>query len=269
MKRLICLLMTLGLLMTTVSADLLWEPENRFYKSHKWLCEPEERVYWVNGKDGYVTAWEEPDGRPLANLKNGFLRYVYGTYEKDGVLWGLISISANYDQEEMFLATADEVQEQWGEVWVPMSDMVLKYDHISFLEDHPGEVMEESREISLSLRNYCTYEVPCGPLVFHQTQKYPDISAGISLIYVDEQGREWGYCGYFYQDEVWFCLNDLENPNLQTEDFVPDLIPAAEKDVPLPEWNPSASAGVLTAAIVALCGITAVLIFYMGRKGRK
>ena len=264
MKKLFCILIAISVLIVTASADLLWEPENRFYKSHKRLCEPEERVYWVNGEEGFVTAREEPDGRPMANLKNGCLRYVYGTYEKDGVLWGLINISAGYEKE-LFLAAAEEAREGWVEVWVPMSHMVLKYDHISFLEDHPGQVREQEWEMILSGKNYCTYEFPCGPLRFRQEKEIQSLRVTVSLVYTDNQDRKWGYTPYFYGDEVWFCLDDLENPDLQTEDHTPDLIPAAEDGggTELPEWEEGPSVGIWAAAVAALCGGTAVLILRM------
>ena len=169
MKRLLCTVLTLCLLGTTAFADIAWEPENSFYARNQRKCEPEERVYWVNGAEGFITAREEPEGKPLGNLKNGALRYVYGTYERDGVRWGLINVSADREPE-LFLA--EELDGGWHEVWVPMEEMVLRYDHQSFLEDHPGEVQEVEQEADFSGLLYCKYHYPGGELEYqHKCRK--------------------------------------------------------------------------------------------------
>ena len=58
MKRrtsLLLLFLTAWLLTVPALADVAWEPENSFYKRNERQCEPEERFYWVNGPEGYLT----------------------------------------------------------------------------------------------------------------------------------------------------------------------------------------------------------------------
>ena len=269
MKRLFCLMICLCLLCVTAFADVAWEADNSFYKRHSRKCEPVNRVYWVNGTEGYVTAREEPDGKPLANIRNGELHHVYGTYEKDNVRWGLISFrleSAKFAGEQYLAVAEDLDHQQRYEAWVPMEDLVLRYDHQSFLEDHAGQVREVEERADFTGLLYCKYRYPGGELSWQQTGRY-DHSARITLIYTDEKGNEWGYAPYFYGNSPWFCLSDPENPNLQTEDRTPDLIPEAESAL-LPEWMapPNYTAFYVSAAVVVLCGITAMLLIRMMRK---
>lgn len=267
MKRLLCVIFAGCLLCVTAFADIAWEPENSFYARNQRKCTPEERVYWLNGPEGFVTVLEEPEGKPLGNLKNGALRYVYGTYERDGVRWGLINVSKDRELE-LFLSVSEEMTDGWNEVWVPMEELVLRYDHQSFLEDHVGEVQEVEQEVDFSGLLYCKYHYPGGELDYQQTGRF-DHKIGMSLLYTDESGRDWGYTYYFQGDNGWFCLSDPENPNLQAEDRTPELIPAAE-NAELPAWTASPNHTILyvTIGVVAVCGVTMVLLLQMKKKKR-
>lgn len=264
MKRWLWICLALLALCGTAFADVAWEPENSFYARHQWQCRTEERVYWINGAEGYVTAREKPEGKPLADIKNGARRYVYGTYERDGALWGLVSISA-VREPELLLAVSEELGDGYCEAWIPMSETVLYYDHQSFMEEFGGQVREESRSFSLGGLKYCNYEYPGGGLNFQQTRAAPPDVVDASMLYTDPEGREWGYCRYFYGDrEVWFCLSDLENPDLQSTDHTPELIPAAEQ-AELPDWQDT-SVWIAAAGVAAVCAVTALLLLWLRKR---
>lgn len=265
MKRLLCTVLTLCLLGTTAFADIAWEPENSFYARNQRKCEPEERVYWVNGAEGFVTAREEPEGKPLGNLKNGALRYVYGTYERDGVRWGLINVSADREPE-LFLA--EELDGGWHEVWVPMEEMVLRYDHQSFLEEFANEVRETGAKAEIWDERYCVYSYPCGELLYQAKSARDVLSVTADLFYTDSEGRDWICVSYLYGDRnVWLCLDDVENPDLQAEGRTPELIPAAESAA-LPEWSAPPDHTLLYAGIgvAAVCAVTTALLVRMKKK---
>lgn len=270
MKRLLCALLAVCLLCITAFADIAWEPENSFYKRNYRKCEPENRMYLVNGAEGYVTVREEPEGKPLVNVKNGMKYHVYGTYTKDGETWGLVNYKVA-NEKGAYLAVSPEVEPGWTEAWIPMTDMVLKYDHQSFLEDHPGEVREVEQTADFRNLLYCRYLYPGSELEYQQTKKY-DHEVGISLLYVDDEGREWGYTRYFHGDDGWFCLDDPENPGLQTENHTPDLYPLPEGvGTTLPEWTAPPNHTVLYAAVgvLAVCGVTAALLVRIKRRKDK
>ena len=53
-----------------VQADVIWEPENSFYKMHAEECVYHNRNYIANGPDGQVTIYKSP----AVNLQLGLLR---------------------------------------------------------------------------------------------------------------------------------------------------------------------------------------------------
>ena len=60
MKRAYALLLTLLLLGTTATADVLIEPSDDFYRTHAEECEYLDRSYTANGKEGYVALYQSP-----------------------------------------------------------------------------------------------------------------------------------------------------------------------------------------------------------------
>lgn len=274
MKRrtsLLLLFLTAWLLTVPALADVAWEPENSFYKRNERQCEPEERFYWVNGPEGYLTLREEPNGKPIANVKNGVRFYVNGTYEKGGVRWGLVNYNLN-DGTDSYLAVAGDAETGWNEAWLSMEDMVLYYDQQCFREDHAGELTSEQKTFTVAGKAFCFYEYPGGPFIWQMdaadTREMEPVQTAI--VYTDAAGREWGHVGYWYGNRnIWFCLSDPENPNLSVEDHTPDLYPAAEGDAGsvLPVYTEAESVPVwIIAGVVLVCGVTAYLLLRMRRK---
>ena len=268
MKKLFCGCFAICMLMITASADIIWEPESSFYKWHRNDCEEERRTYWVNSPDGYITVWDEPSGTPIANLPNGELLHVYYRYQGTAGDWGIVEYDSSTLRETALTLNEKALPEKgrFIEIWVPMEDLVNRYDHQSFIEEHAGELLEEERAVSVSGLMYCTYPYPGGPLTFQQTKSLEVHELTLSPVYVDEAGREWGHCSYFYGDRnVWFCISDPENPDLTGESREPEMYPAATD----PPALPAAETGVpvwLIAAVVLLCGVTAILIVRMKKQ---
>lgn len=267
MKRLLCGFLSVCLLSVSALADVIWEPESSFYALHRGSCELEQRSYWVNSPEGYTTLWDEPGGTPVANIPNGTLLFVYYRYQDSRGDWGIVEYSADTLRETALTLDESEIPEdRWFEVWVPMEDLVNRYDNQSFLEEYAGELLDEERTLSLSGLLYCTYTYPEGPLNFHQTQKFEAVELTLSPIYVDASGREWGHVGYFYGDRnVWFCISDPENPNLTGPSREPELYPAVTEAMELPAAERGIPVWVIPA-VAALCAVTGYLLFRMRRK---
>ena len=139
MKRLFtCLLAVITLLSLTSAAyaDVVWEPQNKFYENHANECAYIGRSYYANGPEGFVTLWDAPGGSMVAaQYENGFTLPVYWQYQD----WGCVTV--------------------WGDEgnvsgWVPLSELYLVYDYISFEEeygsqftDYKGESADFSGEI--------------------------------------------------------------------------------------------------------------------------
>lgn len=272
MKKGICVLLAVWLLAVPALADVAWEPENGFYRRNERQCEPEERLYWTNSPDGYVTLREAPDGQAIANVKNGVRYYVLGTFEKSGRRWGLANYNLN-DGADGYLAVADGAETGWHEAWLPMEDLVLYYDQMCFQEDHREALSAVQKEFAVAGRAFCFYEYPGGPFIWQMnpadTRNMDPIRT--ALLYTDEEGREWGQVGYWQgHRNIWFCLSDLENPDLPAEDHTPDLYPAAEGGAGAVLPDDAVSDRDVTvwtaAAVVLVCGVTAALLLRMKKR---
>ena len=266
MKRLFCGLIAICMLMVTASADVLWEPEGAFYQWHRKDCELERRTYWVNSPEGYVTVWDAPGGAPVANLPNGELLHIYYRYQGSAGDWGAVESSTEALRGAALTLDESKLPDSFVELWVPMEALVNRYDHQSFVEEHAGALLEEERTLPISGRMYCKYSYPGGPLTFQQTKPLDVDELTLSPLYVDETGREWGHTPYFYGDRnVWFCISDVENPSLTGESREPELDPAASTAPELPTVGTETPVWV-AAAVLLLCGGTAVLIVRMGKR---
>lgn len=269
MKRLItCLLTLTALLALTVPAhaDLLWEPrENQFFEQHRNDCTYEGRGYYANGEEGFVTLWDAPKGYTvLSQYENGEKLRVHYIYRS----WGLV---CNWEDNTEISG------------WVPLADLSLAYDHISFAEEYAGQIQDYNGEFAAyagepSCINF--YEYPGAPeikspyapkpgymqdLLDQLTGAAGDGSA-IRSVFTDGDGRTWGYVDYFYgRVEGWFCLDEPDGV-----DFPPRQVAQAEIIPPQPPVLPTVSYTpyILVGAVVAL---TAALLlwFYGRRRGKK
>ena len=118
MKRGCALLLTLLLLGTTATADVLIEPSDDFYRTHAEECEYLDRSYTANGKAGYVALYQSPkSSRQRETVGNGAVlrgRWIYrGTW----------------------LAVEEEDSEELRG-WVELSECVPVADYRSLEEVH-------------------------------------------------------------------------------------------------------------------------------------
>lgn len=263
MKKWICLLLAMWVLAVPALADVAWEPENSFYQRHQNQCELEERMYWVNGAEGYAVLQEEPEGKPIATVKNGVKVFVNGIYDD---AWALITYNVDQDPER-YLAVASDAEEGYHEAWLPMEELVRYYDSQCFEEEHRTELSAERRTFEAADKALCLYEYPGGPFTWQMDPLNTKEMAPVEtqLLYTDAEGREWGKVGYWYGSRnIWFCLSDLENPDLPEEDHMPELVPAAAS-ASLPEWRDTAVV-LAVLAVAGVCAVTAVLLALLRRK---
>lgn len=273
MKRALTCLLTLTLLLALTlpaRADMLWEPNNRFYEKHSEECSYLGRSYCANGPEGYITLWDAPNGSSVAaQYENGEKLWVYWLYED----WGCVS-------------RWEDGQEHVG--WVDMSHMELVYDYISFSEEYADQIRPYNGEFS----NYsgdaagaAFYEYPGAPgakqyMAFSDQWNVKENLTGsdgyIQSVFVDENGLTWGFVGYMYgRLNGWFCLDDPEgdgDPQAaaadtvsvfpQREVDVPELIPAQEPQLPAIGYLPYA----LVGGVVA---VTAVLLLLFAKRKKK
>ena len=263
MKRFLTVTLTLTTLFALTApafADLMWEPDNNsFYNRHRNQCEYENRSYYANGKEGFVTAWDAPDGSLVVDqYGNGEKLWIYYIYEN----WGLIS-------------RWDGGKETSG--WISLSDLSLVYDYISFEEEYADRITPYSDEFAdyngdAEVVNF--YEYPGAPginqsweisgewHVLDNLTGTADNPSYISSIFVDENGLTWGFIVYMYgRLNSWFCLDEPDGTDFPVREVsTPQLTPARTPALPTRSYIPY----ILVAAVVAVTG--GILIYFYGRK---
>lgn len=250
------LLALFTMLSPSAYADILWEPDNSFYKSHADDCEYHDRFYTANGPQGYVTLYDAPNsGTPVAQVENGTELYIAYQYEN----WGCTSYSGAAGAEPTV-------------GWLPLDQLVLVYDYLVFEDEfssafqpYQGEFADFDGDADAL---YCwNYPGAAEPRTSWKSNDgmlshaFEDLSGdnAFSHTFTDEEGHVWGFCSYLYGiRNFWVCLDAPAQQSFPVRevshaDLVPakkpPLIPAALR---LPALLVLAAAGV-TAGL--LCGL--------------
>ncbi len=190
-------------------ADVISEPwGNDFFQDHRREATPERRYYYTNGPQGFVTLYREPEGKRIATLANGEAYFIQFLIQWKGS-WGVM-----------------ELQNENGEFvsgWVPMAQMVEKYDTVSFVRDHAGELTTPEEPLQVELLSHAAAaiwdfpgaETPYTVVVPGELESYAwfqrDGKAEFSLLYTDPLDRVWGRIedSRFYSG-LWVCLDAPE-----------------------------------------------------------
>lgn len=270
MKRIltcILVLMTVLALSMPAYADIMWEPsDNSFYDDHRDECKYEDRAYYANGQNGFVTMVSAPGGSMLkGQYENGEILWVGYTYGRDGGdIWALVE-------------RWEDDKENSG--WIRMSDLSLVYDYICFAEEYGDRITDYNGEFAdydgdAEAVNF--YKYPGAPEI-DQTFAFSNSWGGdilgnltgtsenpsyIHSIFVDEDGRTWGFVSYMYgYRNAWFCLDEPDGENFPIREVsTANLTPAQEPVLPAASYVPY----ILVAAAVAATG--ALLVIFYGKR---
>ena len=250
MRKLISFLLAAAAMLSLAvpaAADMIWEPEDSFYKKHRDECVYDSRAYEFAGYDGGVTVWSAPGGTARREQPNGGRVRVQFRWSGNGVEWGYF-----YGLEGSIDAG-----------WAPMDDLTLVYDSRQFLEDHAAELVEGD-PVSVEFDSAVLYSYPGGPVsdVLKEETDYMSFSDVFSTLYTDGDGRRWGYVGYYMgRRDSWVCLDDPLNEQLDTN------IVAVEPSAAQLRGAPTVTPGViqqmplvLAGALVALVVVTTLLV---------
>ena len=197
MMGLCVVLVNLFLCIQTVHADVIWEPENTFYAKHSGECEMVDRGFTANGPNGEVIVYKSPENpTEVAHIPNGDPTWITWTYtDSEGVVWGCPNNIENG--------------------WVPMDYMVVIYDYISFEEEYGDKFVGKTGNVDDSYMGKRLYlwSYP-GSEDFSELDLSGDWATWMpeyNTTYVDEEGRTWGYCVYYYgMRNFWVCLDNPE-----------------------------------------------------------
>lgn len=261
MKRLTCLILALLLaaaLATTAFADVIFEPVDSFYRSHQGECDLVDRTFTTRI---HVQVYKSPESPKIK-----------GMFPPDQSIW----ISHTYEDPDGNLWGYTEIESLFG--WVPMAYLELQYDFISFQEDHASEITDQEGKLDES---YAGSVIQCWYYPGSEHSYEMDLAAiggddlpGYQQIYQDDQGRNWGFVGYFYGNRsFWICLDD---PGADFDTLFPDGAPETppRETTPLPEKQivpkiPAEAIALrvgITLAVAACVAVTAVILKRMKKK---
>ncbi|MDR1206077.1 MAG: hypothetical protein LBL26_11470 [Peptococcaceae bacterium] len=238
-------------------ADTLEVPDNDFFYRHSRECTTVNRSFLVNGGDGFLTLKEEPgSARETAVISNGEVLRIVVIYRHKGDVWGLTEIEL-----------PDEPYHKWPKGWVPMNQLLLLYDFISFAEEHEdefypytggGETLEAAAEIVL-------WSWPGSGEARDVIEMTAGTEFNIAHAYMDAQGREWGFVDFwrggsrYGRGNEWICISDPANGGIPA--FNPPPQPALWQLEAADTPGGGSSAPLLIIVLVAVLVLgTAVLI---------
>ena len=182
-------------------------PSDRFFESHRGQCTYENRRYYANGKEGFITLWDAPGGSEVrAQYENGEVLWTSCTYRS----WALVS------RREDRTGTAG---------WVKLADLYRLYDYISFQEKYGDQFREYGGELGdYALREgevyFGLWEHPYDSWPRERLEMRPALldalrgTAGqdgcISEVYIDRNGWSWGFVKELSDIRNFWIL--LDNP---------------------------------------------------------
>ena len=164
-----------------VSADVLIEPDNSFYKRNSEQCVYLRRNFIANGANEYISVKREPGTKgEISEIKNNEIIYVEYSCLYDGDYWGL--------------TTYVGVPGGGKTGWVKMEQLLVVYDYVSFEEDHlnefyqyTGDFIEIKDTRAVLIWNWSGSGTGAGTIKDVNVESF-----FVSYAYKDEQGREWG-----------------------------------------------------------------------------
>ena len=242
MKR-ICTLLIASLLISSLTvpalADVIWEPGDSFYDSHRFEVKYVEYVYEAVRDTALYASPKAFAGERIPEGQTISINY----------LW-----KKNWGAGHVNLVQAGGYQEGWFE----LTDFRRLYTVVDFESSHQGEFAGREGTVPLERGNpVYLYSFP-GSGISYPTDTAPvegEDSLRYTAVYTDPEGLEWGGIEY-PEGRLWVCLSEPRNSSL------PRTVPKYAEDAP-PEAPPPLLPAVIVAAVAA---VTLLLILLLRKK---
>lgn len=190
-----------------VAADMIVEPNDAFYMSHKEECTSIRDEYLANGTDGFSTLYLSPSTKlEVFQVENATSLYATWVYLGES--------------EEEWLYCSINIEDKDGKVsaktgWMKKADCLLVYDGGHFYEDKEEKLAPYRGEFA----NYeikkeiLVWSYPSSGKVIRKLTEFD--TSSIMATYQDDKGNQWGYVNY-YRGRIggWICMSDPENDKL-------------------------------------------------------
>ncbi|MEA4894536.1 MAG: hypothetical protein VB064_04665 [Oscillospiraceae bacterium] len=242
-------------------ADVIWEPNDDFYRTHFDECEYVNRVYYSNGENGYMELFSEPGGSSLGFAENGKPFNVQFSYRLGDEVWGV----TEYSESKGNLAPSGEGDAKSG--WFKLSDAAQKFDYQSFDGEHSTDYVAYDGDYSeiKDMQNIVVWTFPNSGET-NGTIDEIDENFSIDHIYSDVSGKSWGFVSYYYgMKSFWICLTAPNDASLPAKDIpVPEFYTPSPDSKPVPTGSDMTTVIIICVAAVILS--TAVLFAALNRK---
>ena len=191
-----------------VYADVVLDPENKFFNKYFAYMIPLEREFIANGEAGYVTAMEEPGSKfEIVTLENGESCYITYTCLYEGEYWGISYVWT---------------EERSGYGWLKMDELLVLYDQLAFEEEHETGFYDFDGELDeiISTGSVVIWDWPGSGNVNFTYEIFESDRLWVYTAWKDGDGREWGRLN-FYGRYAWICISDPMNYDLPLMDPMP------------------------------------------------
>jgi len=265
----VLLLFILAMLMvcTVANSDVIWEPNDEFYKNKYEDCEYIGRSYTAKSADGSVTVWKEPGSRKeVDTIKNGSALYVSFKYtDKSGATWGVVQFEYD-DAGNVKAAYTNNAHTGW----IMMAELALVYDYRSFNEEHESEYQPYSGDYKAFMNGdeIVFWSYPRSGVIT-RTESNIDENFSISYTYTDSERRQWGFISYYYGiRNSWVCISDPISKTIPAIAIKNSPAASPSQTIPYPNSNvmPENSkfpVTILLAVLVFVLIITTVVIIHL------
>ncbi len=261
LKRAFVLCTILLIMATTCTiayGDVIWEPDDDFYKKNAEFCEYEGRNYTVNSPEGSVKVQKSPQSAKLIDtVENGMTLYVSFTYtDKSGKAWGIAELDNNLTG------------------WLLMKDLAVVYDNISFKKDHADEFQNYNDEFTAydTQEDILFWSYPGSGEISGRASDIHKEDISIVHTYTDGDGRLWGYVRYYQAVSGWICISDPMNEALPVNEALAAPVIAPSEITTMAVRSESADRDefpvvvYIVALVVVLAAVTAILIRVLYKK---
>lgn len=174
-------------------ANVIFEPEDDFYEEKAEEVEISRRAYLTASADGNVKVYQSPENGRV-------VRKYYNNQE----------IRVTFQWNDWYF---------YEDGWIHSEDVSLIYDTKSFLEEHETTVYEDDGYTEPVVQMY-TYPNSGESYLMEESPDYSTIGDAIGEIFVDDEGKIWGYIAYYMAMSGWVCMDDPTNEHFDSG-FVP------------------------------------------------
>ena len=224
--------------MLDAQANVIEPPRNRFLFQHGSETVRLGRRFYANDEISFVPVKNAPsDNAGIAVLEHNEAYLIRYTLNYQGELWG-------------FLDQIHTARRRLLYGWVRMDQLLLRYDRISFTEEHQHEFypFTGSYEALKTAEGMVLWEWPGSGIIRHifdatRIERILNENLTASHAFLDEYGREWVFFDrslFIVGHNVWVYLSDPSNRD----------IPAFNPPRPV-VWQP-AGADISTAADISI-----------------